>query len=232
VEEDGHKIKHMKNYGSKDIMRMESIRDKAHGDYMQQLLYAYNMSCAITEPGKALARGFAAKEVFGEHTAVAQVFFERATDLTGGIEVRPVASVNPWDDSEEGIEAEYENIPIKQQPASRRPDFKVLEGTVNRKTPWSLIIPLGKLNTIKGEGPQFSLYKYPKGTIEVWQNEDGRYRLLYTSNYESVYYVNEKRKFKYDGKIVEWTLVDYIESEHIANLAPMYGKSISIYNYD
>ena len=70
----------MKNYGTKDIMRMESIRDKSgKDDFMTQVMYAYNMACAITEPGKALARGYAAQKVFGEYSAIAQVRSEEHT---------------------------------------------------------------------------------------------------------------------------------------------------------
>jgi len=217
----------MKKYGSKDIMRMESLKDKSYGDYMQQLLYAFNMATAITEPGKAMARGYAAQEIFGEHTAVAQVFFERAYDL-GGANVKPVASVNAFND----IDAEYANIPLEERPASRQENPKILKGTVNRKTPWSNLVALGKVNTIKGTGPKFNLYDYPTGTIEVWKVPSGTFRLVYTSNYESVYYIDETRSFKYDDKIQPWTMVDYIESTYIANLAPLYGKSIAIFCYD
>ena len=77
-------------------MRMESIRDKSNEEYMTQLNYAFNMASAITEPGKAMARGYAAQEIFGEHSAVAAVFFERAYDL-GGEDVKPAASVNAFD---------------------------------------------------------------------------------------------------------------------------------------
>jgi hypothetical protein len=225
-----NKNNYMKTHGSKDIMRMNSIKDKAMGDYMKTLLHSYNMACAITEPGKAMARGYAAQEVFGEQSAVSQVFFERAYDLSGGNEVRPLASVNPIDTSEEGIEAEYELIPIDQQPASRR-ELKT-QVPKNHRTPHSIIVALGKINTIKGSGPQFDLAHYSGGTIEVWQTDAGRYRLIYTSNYESNFTMGEKRKFKFDSKIEEWTMVDYIEAIHIANLAPLYGKSINVYCYD
>jgi len=223
----------MKNYGSKDTMRMDSIKEKSLGDYMKQLLYAYNMACAITEPGKAMARGYAAEETFGEQSAVCQVFFERAYDLSGGQEVRPVASVNPWEETEEGIEAEYNDIPIDEQPSSRRPDRIMFKETdPSPKTPWSILVYLGKINTIKGSGPQFNLYYYKNGTIEVWRTEDGKYRLIFTSNYDPNFGIGTTRTFKYDEKTVEWKMVDYIESSLVANLAPLYGKSLPIYCYD
>ena len=207
---------------------MESIKDKAYGDYMSQLNYAFNMASAITEPGKAMARGYAAQEVFGEQTAVAHVFFERAYDL-GGKDVVPTASVNAFDD----VDAEYANIPMEERPASRTENPKILQGTIKRKTPSSKIVALGKINVIKGIGPKFNLYDYPLGTIEVWKPPTGTtYRLIYTSNYQSVYYIDEKRNFQFEGKTQEWTMVDYIESNYAANLAPLYGKSVAIFCYD
>ena len=218
----------MKKYGSKDIDRMKSIYEKSYGDYMSQLNFAFNMATAITDPGKAMARAYAAQEIFGENTAIAYVFFERAQDL-GGKNVKPVASVNAFED----IDSEYATIPIEERPASRKENSKVLgKKTIKRKTSFSNLVNLGKLNVIKGSGPKFNLYDLPHGTIEVWQTSTYSYRLIYTSNYESNYYIDEKRNFKYDGKVHEWTMVDYIESEYVANLAPMYGKSIAIFNYD
>jgi len=221
----------MKNFGTKDIDRMNSIREKSRGDYMKQLMFAYNMSCAITEPGKAMARGYAAQEVFGEQAAIAQIFFERAYDISGGRDVRPAASENPY--SEE-VEEEYDNIPLNEQPASRRPEHEVkfwVEGQ-NPKTPFSHLDYRGKLNVIRGETPDFKLYNYSVGTIEVWKTEEGRPRLIFTSNYEPNYGIGIKRQFRYDGKVVEWEMVDYIEMEYVGNLAPIYGKSIPVYCYD
>jgi hypothetical protein len=218
----------MKQFGSKDVMRMESIKEKSYGNYMTQLTYAFNMATAITEPGKAMSRGYAAQEIFGEHSAVAQVFFERAYDL-GGKDVKPAPSVNPFED----IDAEYVNIPLEERPASKKPNPKILDGrTIKRKTPWSNLLSLGKINTINGSGPQINLYDKPNGTIEVWKSETGTYRLIYTSNYESIYFIDEERNFKYEDKIHRWVMADYIESKFISNLAPLYGKSISIYCYD
>ena len=218
----------MKKYGSKDIMRMESIKDKSLGDYMTQLNYAFNMASAITEPGKAMARGYASQELFGEQAAIAYVFFERAFDL-GGKDVKPMASVNAFDDPD----SEYASIPMEERPATRKDNIKVLKGEIRRKTGVSNIVALGKVNVIKGTGTKFNLYDYPNGTIEVWKPPTGvTYRLVYTSHYESIYYINEKRTFKFDDKIQTWTMIDYIESKYISNLAPLYGKSIAIFCYD
>jgi len=221
----------MKNFGTKDIMRMESIREKGPNDFMTQMMHAYNMSCAITEPGKALARGYAAREVFGEYSPISAVFFERAFKL-GGERVVPVASENQWDTSDEGIEELYSEIPEEEQPASRKEDAKMLRGEVIRKSSWSQLVYLGKINLIKGSGPKFDLHHYPVGTIEIWETDDQKYRVIYTGNWEPNYLIGEERTFKYDDKEVTWKMVDYIDSEFIANLAPLYGKSLPVYNYD
>lgn len=224
----------MKNFGSKDIMRMESLQDKSRGDYMTQLLNAYNMACAITDAGKAMARGYAAQEVFGEQAAIAQVFFERAYDISGGEAIRPAASENPYDTSSEGIEEEYETIPLNEQPASRRPEHEVKKWVEGHKpkTSFSNLDYRGKINVIKGEGPEMKLYYYSVGTIEVWKSETGKPRLVFTSNYEPNFGIGIVRQFRYDNKIVEWELIDYIEIENVANLAPLYGKSLPIYCYN
>lgn len=232
----------MKKFGSKDLMRMASIQDKARGDYMKQIMYSWNMACAISDPGKAMARGFAAQEQFGEHTACAAIFFERAYDI-GGTDVRPMASANPWDTSEEGIESEFDNIPEHEQPASRRSERKELalgETIKTKRTPHSRLAALGKLNLIKGTGPQFNLFDYPAGTMEVWKNAEDKFRFIYTGHYESIFYINEFRNFVYESEVagnkstknVKWVLIDYTDSRHAANLAPLYGKSVSIFCYD
>ena len=220
----------MKKYGSKDIMRMESIEEKAHGDFLERMMYAYNMACAITDPGKAMARGYAAQEVFGEHSPVAATFFERAHQL-GGTNVRPMASVS-WTNSEEGIETELSDIPEEEQPASRRTEKKILDSDdlIIRKNTWSEIMALGRMNLIKGSGPEFNLYNYPAGTIEVWEEND-KYKMIYTSNREPNFYINETRSFKYEGNNKKWKLIDYIESEFVSNLAPLYGKNLPIFMY-
>jgi len=219
----------MKKYGSKDLMRMESLANKSNGERETEFMHAVNMANAIDLPGKAMARGYAAQEIFGELSPIAYVFFERAFEL-GGRDVKPEASVNPVDTTEEGIEDFYQNIPIDQQPYSRRENKKLYKGS--KKTSISSIIPRGKINLIKGTGPDFSVYDNPYGIIETWKNDENRYRLIYTINNEPNHGIGEDREFKYDNRWVQWTLVDYIEAEYIANLVPLYGKSIPIYNYD
>ncbi len=219
----------MKKYGSKDIMRIESILEKSNGDYMKQLLYSYNMACAITEPGKAMARGHAAQEVFGERSAVASVFFERAHDI-GGDDVVAVVSVNQWNDTEEGVAAEFEGLSEEELPASRR---KILVTKPNKKTKTSfaMIESFGRLNVIKGTGPQFDLHDYGTGILEVWEDSNKKHKIVFTSNYEPNYSIGSRRSFKHDNKISEWLMVDYIDLEHSVNLAPLYGKSIMIFAY-
>jgi len=64
----------------KDLMRLESIRDRADGDRWKAQQYAENMANAITDPAKAFGRYLAALKVFGEGR-VSKVFLNRATAL-------------------------------------------------------------------------------------------------------------------------------------------------------
>ena len=56
--------------------------------------------------------------------------------------------------------------------------------------------------------------------------------MIYTTHYDPIYKIGDQRVFKYDGKMPEWKMVDYIEAKHVSNFAPLYGKSVNIYTYD
>jgi hypothetical protein len=232
----------MKNFGTKDMMRMEDMASKSGGnyndplssqDFMTTAMYAHQMAQLITDPGKAMARGYAAQEFFGELPPIAYIFFERADKLSDGNPVRPNESENWTIKDEDDIEEVYMDIPIEQQPITRRQEVIIPDKFPPRKRSTSSLIYLGKLNTIKGTGPQFNLYDYPVGTIEVWEGPTGKPRIIYVNNYEPNYKIGEPRNMNIDGvKNEEWKMIDWIESEYISNLAPLYGKSIPIYNYD
>jgi len=217
-------------YGNKDIMRMESIRDKSHGDKFKELQYALNMANAIDLAGKAMARAYAAQEIFGEYSPVAYIFFEKAYDL-GGEDVKPEASViiAGTTDSEDVIEEAYSNIDEDKLPASRRPDKNPVSRTKKNKV--SNLYPLGRINVVKGSGPNYSVYDFPGGITEVWATKS-KPRLIITANNEPNFNIGDLHDFSYNGKTYQWKMIDYIESEYMGNLAPLYGKSLTSYNYD
>ena len=209
-------------------MRMESLRDKSYGDKLKKLQYALTMAEEIELPGKALSRAYAAQEVFGELSPVAYVFFERAFEL-GGEDVKPEASVIISDDDEASIEEAYSNIDKDKLPASRRSSINTIQKIKRNRV--SNLYPLGRINVIKGSGPNYSIYSFPGGITEVWATE-GNPRLIITANNEPNFNIGDSHNFCYNDKTYTWEMIDYIESEYMGNLAPLYGKSLTSYNYD
>jgi len=110
-------------------------------DFMTTTMYANQMAQLITDPGKAMARGFAAQEFFGEYSPIAYIFFERANVLSGGYAVRPNAS-ETWTRNDD-IEDIYSEIPVEKQPMSRRMEIEIPETFPLRKRTTSDLIYLG-----------------------------------------------------------------------------------------
>jgi hypothetical protein len=96
----------------------------------------------------------------------------------------------------------------------------------------SAIVPMGKINVVKGSGPQFDVHYTKSGTMEMWKTEDGKYRMIYTGNPEPNYGIGTEKEFKYEDKFVKWVMVDYIEVGNMMNLMPMYGTSLTSYSYN
>ncbi len=102
--------------GSKDIARIESIIKKSKGDSSKEIMYAENMAKAITKPGKARARAEAAQQVYGELNDISDIFFNRMSELTGGVDIDATPSK---------VSGEKEDYSKWEPPASKR----VLGGT-------------------------------------------------------------------------------------------------------
>jgi hypothetical protein len=213
-------------YGSKDRMRMENIRQKASGDWFDALVLAKRMAELIEQPGKAQARGYAAQEVFGSLSPVAYTFFERAYEL-GGSDVQAEASLNPIGDIDEA----YEGISEDKLPASRREDKLYLVGT-NKQFKPTPIESMGRVNMVNGSGPQFDSQIYSYGILEVWKDKGAKKpKLIWTANNEPNHGLGEEHNFLYDGKRSKWEMIDYIDTVDMANLVPLYGKNLMIYSY-
>lgn len=213
-------------YGSKDRMRMENIRQKASGDWFDALVLAKRMAELIEQPGKAQARGYAAQEVFGQLSPVAYTFFERAFEL-GGDNVRPEASLNPIDD----VEDAYEGIPEGKLPASRREEKLEFSGDNKQLRP-TPIESMGRVNMVNGTGPLFNTLIYDSGILEVWKDSGAKKpKLIWTAANEPNHMLGEEHNFLYEGKRSKWEMIDYIDTVDMANLVPLYGKNLMIYSY-
>ncbi len=214
-------------YGSKDLLRMEDIRNKSQGDWLKEMSLAKQMAELITQPGKSQARAYAAQEVFGKLSPHAYIFFERAYEL-GGDNVYAEASIDQIEDADSA----FAGIPEANLPATRR---RCLE-TLSKKKRSLKPIPIqsmGKVSLVKGTGPEFSVHIFNTGILEVWKDPKAKLpKLIWTAANEPNFGIGEKSSFFYDDKRHEWTMVDYIDTLDIANLIPLYGKNLPIYSYN
>ncbi|MDD5649283.1 MAG: hypothetical protein PHF86_02515 [Candidatus Nanoarchaeia archaeon] len=224
-------------YGTKDLMRLMDIQKKSNGDLIEAFKLAYRMANEIEEPGKALARGWAAIEVYKSlYSPIAGIFFQRACDLTGETSIQNIkvmASMNSVGDNEDAIEEAYSRIPVEKQPASRRSPESWEKIEVSNKRGFSDIISMGKVNVVKGTGPGFDMKYMKNGTIELWKTSEEKIRIVYTGGYLPTASIGDQKDFKFIGGQREtWTMIDYIEVYNMMNLQPLYGASITGYMYN
>lgn len=226
-------------YGTKDLMRITDIRKKSDGDIVQEFKLALAMANSIELPGKAIARGWAAVEVYrnqsgnpDQYSPIAAIFFQKACELAGEDDINDIqamASSNTVGDSVEDVEAAYANVPIEKQPASRRTDNYV-HGLTKKKT--SNLLSLAKINILKGEGPNFNIFYTKTGTVEIWKNEEDKIRMIYTGSPEPTGNIGDIREFKFEDKRETWTMVDYTDVYNMLHLMPLYGASLTSFMYN
>lgn len=224
----------MQPYGTKDVMRIQDIRQKADGDLIEEVKLAILMANQIEEPGKAMARGYASIAVYkNNYSPLAGIFFTRACELSGESDIRNIkamASMTSVGD-EEAIETAYSRIPIEKQPASRRTLYPHEKASVSNKRGYFELLSLAKVNVVKGSGPNFDSMYQKTGTIEVWKNDSEKIRIIYTGSPIPTALIGNKREFRFEGKRENWEMIDYIEVYNMTNLQPLYGTSITGYMY-
>ena len=222
-------------YGTKDLMRIQDIMKKSDGDLFEAFKLAVRMAGEIEDPGKAMARGYAAIEVYKSlYSPIAGVFFTRACDLSGENDIRNIrtmASMNSVGDDEEAIEMAYRNIPIEKQPASRRGNIPRNKSYNTSKIGYSSLTSLAKINVVKGTGPHFDPRIMKTGIMEIWKTQDEKTRMIYTARSEPLSGINDQKDFKFEGKRETWTMIDYIEVSNMMNLQPLYGSSLTSFMY-
>jgi hypothetical protein len=222
-------------FGTKDSMRIIDIREKADGDFIEEVKLAVRMANEIEEPGKAMARGYASIAIYqSNYSPIAGIFFERACELSGEKDIRNIktmASMISVDDDKDAIEAAFSKIPIEEQPASRRSYNSQQKTSVSNKRGFFELLPLAKINVVKGTGPNFDAHENNTGTIEVWKNDKEKMRIIYTGSPLPTALIGEEREFRFEGKRENWTMVDHIEVYNMTNLQPLYGTSITGYMY-
>lgn len=246
--------------GSKDIARMESLMAKAKGDQDKEMQYAGNMAKAITNAGKAQARGEAAEQVFGKASPVAKVFFDRAQEL-GGSNVKSTPSALS------GTKGDYSQYaPPMSKRAPRRSGFgrgddafgslnvgiyREDEDSKKRESKhhsgWKgkgeAILPIGRVNLETGKCKYFNVFDTwgdDDTVVEVWQTSrwsnrnPGAYKLIFTSGSKPTAQIGDTGEFKHDqtwARIFDGKMVDWTLLKDMPGLIPYYGKSIAGYVY-
>jgi len=241
--------------GSKDIVRIKSLREKSKGDPDKEIQYAENMAKAITKAGKAQARGEAAIFVFQGPNPVSDVFFKRVSELTGGEAIESTASKMP------GEKPSYRKW---KQPASQLisneqkggsgggfsrtnnphaalgigdygAEVKVLGPNDNKYGRESSILPIGKVNLMSGNSDHFNIFdnQDAESYVEVWKTEKGAFKIILTSGQPSP--INLLKDFRHDQS---WRsifrnakMVDYTMVKDMPGLIPFYGRSLNGYVY-
>jgi len=217
------------------MMRILDIRKKANGDMLEELKLALLMANEIELSGKAMARGYASIEVYkNNYSPIAGIFFSRACELSGETDIRNIkaeASMTSVGDNE-AVELAYSRIPTEKQPATRRLDAKHVKAQISNKRGFFELMPLARINVVKGTGPNFDVHDANQfGVIEVWKNDEEKFRIIYTGSPIPTALMDDKREFRFDNKRESWTMVDYIEVYNMMNLMPLYGTSITGYMY-
>ncbi len=204
-------------FAGKDIDRIESMKRKSGGKPEKILQYAQAMAKSIGNADKAYDRGMAAASILTDEegrSEVSAVFFAKAEEL--GMDVR-----------------KEQEKPEPKAPASQRPDTEKSDGERRFNDP-SPVLPLGMVDLKTGENEYIDFNDERDATIEVWQSENGRYRLVITAGGEPIEGIGTHQRFKHDQtghKIGDWVMVDYTEVENLAGLIDLYGKKLPGYTY-
>lgn len=106
-------------------------------------------------------------------------------------------------------------------------------GGTRQKT--ASIASLGRVHLGTGECDYFNVYDTYKGsTAEVWKNENGNERLVFTSGDKPLAKLKDYREFRNDQtwqKMGEWTMIDYVPTSELKELIRVYGASLPGYTY-
>lgn len=236
--------------GTKDIARMESIRDKSKEDPEKELMYARNMAKSITNPGKAQARGEAAEEIFGAGD-ISDIFYNRAKELTGGYEIESTPSKLP---GEKPDYSQYEKPASETRGFAKTSSskFKAFNIGIHRKEdPQEVrepvihgggygrelsIASLGKVNLQTGKSIYFNIYDtWDNTTAEIWEVlKNGSIKIIFTSGDKPLAEINDIAYFKNDQTrrfLFKAKMLDYALLKDVPALIPLYGKSLSGYTY-
>lgn len=93
---------------------------------------------------------------------------------------------------------------------------------------------LGRVHLGTGECDYFNVFTTYSGTAEVWKNENGNPRLVFTSGDKPLAKLKDYREFRNDQtqqRMGQWTMIDYVPVAELKELIRVYGASLPGYTY-
>jgi hypothetical protein len=97
------------------------------------------------------------------------------------------------------------------------------------------IASLGRVHLGTGECDYFNVIdNWNSGTAEVWKNENGNPRLVFTSGDKPLAKIKDYREFRNDQTwkpMGDWGMVDYVPVKELKELIRVYGASLPGYTY-
>jgi len=201
----------------KDLDRMESIVKKSKGNRESMMNYVNSMAKAITDKHKAFQRGKAADEVLKDKEA-GEVFFKRAQELGLDFDINTERSQTGL--SRFGIE--MPKLGSGQAAPNEEPQKNVYRD--------NSILPIGSVNIQTGESKYFNVYDtWPDSTAEVWKDEKGNLKLVFTAGSKPIHNIGWKGSFRHDqtwGNIGNnWEMVEWVTVPNLKELLRKFNKT-------
>jgi hypothetical protein len=184
----------------KDIKRISDIISKSGGNEGKAIQMATQMANTIKDKNKALQRYEAALEIVGKDHPVTQVFANLASSMGHDIDkVTAATTTTKNTHGKLGSDSSLHNAGRERRQGERNP-----------------ILPIGRTNLVTGSCKYFNIYdtwgKDNDTTIELWKDEDGKYKLVFTSGSGPIFKIgtqavfdhDQTRKYLFMANLVDW----------------------------
>lgn len=200
----------------KDIQRIRDLFAKSKGDDGKLLQLTRNMAKSIDDVEKAQSRADAAIQILGTMggNEIADIFSDRVKELGGSV-------------------SQKYKLPASQLP---NPKIALKGGYRGGRDNESPISGIGSVNLETGDSKYWNVYDTweNKGTVEVWEDHNGKYKLVFTSGDEPYEGIGKIQDFKDDQTWAHkgrWTMRDYTPLKDMRGLIPLYGRKMFGYVY-
>jgi hypothetical protein len=171
---------------TKDLDRINGIMTKSNGNEAKAVQLATTMANKIKDKQKAIQRYEAALELLGEEHSVTSIFAEKAISLGHKINLGAVTKTKNTHGALGSEDSKLKNMGRDRS------------GVWKGGTP---ILPLGSVNLTSGKNKYFNIYanwKDDNGTIELWKDDNDKYKLVITSGSGPIFKIGNTNQFKHD----------------------------------